>query len=62
MDYLGGQGAAIYAYALLGILSSMVLHNIATMLRVWPVAGALFLYVKHLLDEEIGTVIIIVYW
>ncbi|EEA22189.1 amino acid transporter, putative [Talaromyces marneffei ATCC 18224] len=62
MDGFGGPGAAIYAYALLGILSSMVLHNIATMLRVWPVAGALLLYVKHLLDEEIGIVITIVYW
>ncbi|EED16089.1 hypothetical protein TSTA_011980 [Talaromyces stipitatus ATCC 10500] len=59
---LGGPSAAIYAYALLGVLATMVLHNIATMLRVWPVAGALLLYVKHFLDEEIGIVVTIVYW
>lgn len=59
---IGGSSAVIYAYSFLGLLSFMVMHTLATMLRVWPVRNALMSYVEAFVDKEVGMMVGILYW
>jgi amino acid transporter len=59
---LGGPAAVVYSFAIVGALAFMVLHGLAHMLRVWPVAGALISFVRAFVDEEIAIVVGLFYW
>jgi amino acid transporter len=59
---LGGSAAVIYSFGVLGLVTSLVMHNLAKMLRAWPVPGALIVFVQKFVDEEIGLTIGILYW
>ncbi|KAH8671490.1 amino acid permease-domain-containing protein [Xylariales sp. PMI_506] len=62
MFALGGSGAVIYAFAFLGFVTSLVMHNVATMLSAWPIAGALIVFVQKFIDHEIGVAVGVLYW
>lgn len=59
---LGGQAAVIYAFSFLGILSIMVMQGLATMLRIWPIGGAIIVFVEKFVDEDIGKSVAVLYW
>ncbi|KAI9737190.1 MAG: hypothetical protein M1834_000783 [Cirrosporium novae-zelandiae] len=58
---IGGAGAVIYGFAFVGLLSLGVMHNLARMLGIWPVPGALIMYVKTFVDEDLGNIVGIFY-
>lgn len=59
---IGGPAAVVYSYVFLGVLTLMVTRNLAVMLRIWPVAGALTVFVENFVDKEVGTAVAIMYW
>jgi amino acid permease len=59
---LGGTAAVVYSFGFLSVLGLMVMQDLARLLQIWPVAGALIIYVKKFVDEEIGTAVGILYW
>ncbi|CAI6094538.1 unnamed protein product [Clonostachys chloroleuca] len=59
---IGGQGAVVYSYLFLGLLTLMIIRNLTVMLRVWPITGALAVFVGEFVDKEIGRVMSLLYW
>lgn len=59
---VGGPGAVIVAFAILGFLAWTVSVSIAEMVLIWPVSNALVLFVRNFVDDELGTVVGIAYW
>lgn len=59
---VGGPAAVVYSYVFLGVLTLMVTRNLAVMLRIWPVAGALTVFVESFVDKEVGNAVAIMYW
>lgn len=59
---VGGPGAVVYAYLFLGLLTLMITRNLVIMLRIWPVAGALIVFVEKFVDEEVGKSVAVLYW
>ncbi|KAI0136670.1 amino acid permease-domain-containing protein [Xylariales sp. AK1849] len=60
--HMGGSGAVIYSFAFLGCVAFLIMLNLATMLSVWPIAGALIVFVEKFVDEEIGMTVGVLYW
>jgi amino acid transporter len=58
----GGPVAAVVSFLLIGILSWMVMQCITEMLCIWPVPGALSVYVRTFVDEELGIAVGFAYW
>ncbi|KAL6407547.1 putative amino acid transporter [Ilyonectria robusta] len=58
----GGPGAVIYSFAFLGFLTYMVMHCLTTMLRVWPIAGAIVIFIEKFVDKEVAQVVALLYW
>ncbi|KAH6974968.1 amino acid permease-domain-containing protein [Ilyonectria sp. MPI-CAGE-AT-0026] len=58
----GGPGAVIYSFAFLGFLTWMVMHCLTTMLRVWPIAGAIVIFIEKFVDKEVAQVVALLYW
>ncbi|KAK3636647.1 hypothetical protein LTR22_018613 [Elasticomyces elasticus] len=59
---IGGPGAVLVPFALLGILAWMVMQCISEMLLIWPISGALRLFVEKFVDKELGTAVAVAYW
>lgn len=59
---LGGPIAVLLSFALLGALAWGVMQCIAEMLCIWPISGALNVYVAEFVDPELGTVVGVAYW
>lgn len=59
---IGGPVAAVVSFMLIGILSWMVMQCITEMLCIWPVPGALSVYVSTFVDEELGIAVGFAYW
>ncbi|KAJ5133678.1 uncharacterized protein N7443_004698 [Penicillium atrosanguineum] len=59
---LGGPLAVLLSFLLVGILSWAVMQCITEMLCIWPVPGALSVYVSKFVDEELGIAVGIAYW
>lgn len=59
---LGGPIAVVLSFALLGALAWGVMQCIAEMLCIWPISGALNVYVTEFVDVELGTVVGVAYW
>jgi amino acid transporter len=59
---LGGPIAVILSFALLGLLAWGVMQCIAEMLCIWPISGALNVYVTEFVDVELGIVVGVAYW
>jgi amino acid transporter len=58
----GGQVGAILAFFFVGVLSWLVMQCITELLCIWPVPGALSVYVSTFVDEELGVAAGIAYW
>ena len=59
---LGGPLAVLLSFLLVGILAWAVMQCITEMLCIWPVPGALSVYVSKFVDEELGIAVGIAYW
>lgn len=58
----GGPAAVVYAYVFLGMLSLMIMQGLSTMLQIWPIAGAITLFIEKFVDPEVAVVVTIMYW
>ncbi|KAF6822269.1 hypothetical protein CPLU01_12129 [Colletotrichum plurivorum] len=59
---LGGPVAVLISFILLGFLSWAVMQCITEMLCIWPVPGALLLFVRKFVDKELGIAVGVAYW
>ncbi|KAH8702727.1 amino acid permease-domain-containing protein [Phaeosphaeriaceae sp. PMI808] len=59
---LGGPLAVLLSFALLGVLAWGVMQCIAEMLCIWPISGALSVYVTEFVDAELGIAVGVAYW
>ncbi|KAF7543276.1 hypothetical protein G7Z17_g10869 [Cylindrodendrum hubeiense] len=59
---LGGPLAVVLSFLLVGILACAVMQCIAELLCIWPVPGALSVYVSEFVDVELGIAVGITYW
>ncbi|KAH7239434.1 amino acid permease-domain-containing protein [Fusarium tricinctum] len=59
---LGGPIAVVLSFITLGILVWAVMQCIAELLCLWPVPGAVPLFVKKFVDRELGDAVGIAYW
>ncbi|KAJ5923410.1 proline-specific permease [Penicillium verhagenii] len=59
---LGGPLAVVLSYFLVGCLVWSVMQGITEMLCIWPIPGALSVYVSKFVDEELGIAVGIAYW
>ncbi|PSN67178.1 hypothetical protein BS50DRAFT_573918 [Corynespora cassiicola Philippines] len=59
---LGGPLAVLLSFALLGVLAWGVMQCIAELLCIWPISGALTVYVTEFVDVELGIAVGVAYW
>jgi amino acid transporter len=59
---LAGPLAAVLAFLLIGLLSWAVMQCITEMLCIWPIPGALSVYVSEFVDHELGITVGVAYW
>ncbi|KAH8697603.1 putative proline-specific permease [Talaromyces proteolyticus] len=59
---LGGPLAVLLSFLLVGLLSWAVMQCITEMLCIWPIPGALSVYVSEFVDVELGIAVGIAYW
>ncbi|KAK6954051.1 hypothetical protein Daesc_004013 [Daldinia eschscholtzii] len=59
---LGGFLAVIISFLTLGILSWLVTQCITELLCIWPVPGAMSVFVREFVDFELGIAVGIAYW
>ncbi|KAL2826297.1 amino acid permease-domain-containing protein [Aspergillus cavernicola] len=59
---LAGPLAALLSFFLVGLLSWAVMQCITEMLCIWPIPGALSVYVSEFVDFELGIAVGIAYW
>lgn len=59
---LGGPLSTLLAFLLPGILAWAVMQCITEMLCIWPIPGALSVYVGEFIDPELGIAVGITYW
>jgi yeast amino acid transporter len=59
---LGGPLAVLLAFFIDGVIAWAVMQCITEMLCIWPVPGALQLYVSEFVDPELGIAVGIAYW
>jgi amino acid transporter len=59
---LGGPLAVLLSFALLGLLAWGVMQCIAELLCIWPISGALSVYVTEFVDVELGIAVGVAYW
>ncbi|KAF4446810.1 hypothetical protein F53441_9591 [Fusarium austroafricanum] len=59
---LGGPVAVILSFLFLGFLTWAVMQCIAELLCLWPVPGAVPLFVKKFVDKELGDTVGVAYW
>ncbi|CZR37718.1 uncharacterized protein FPRO_07091 [Fusarium proliferatum ET1] len=59
---LGGPLAVIFSFLFLGILTWPVMQCIAELLCLWPVPGAVPLFVGKFVDKELGDTVGVAYW
>ncbi|KAJ5512550.1 hypothetical protein N7463_002102 [Penicillium fimorum] len=59
---LGGPLAVVLSFIFIGILTWAVMQCITEMLCIWPIPGALSVYVSQFVDEELGIAVGVTYW
>ncbi|KAK8115135.1 amino acid permease-domain-containing protein [Apiospora kogelbergensis] len=59
---LGGPLAVLLSFLLVGLLAFGVMQCITEMLCIWPIPGALPVYVSEFVDEELGIAVGLAYW
>lgn len=59
---IGGPGAVLISFTVMGLLSWTVMQCLGEMLALWPISGALIEFVGTFVDRELGTTVGIAYW
>ncbi|KAL2788661.1 amino acid permease-domain-containing protein [Aspergillus keveii] len=59
---LAGPLAAVLAFFLVGLLCWAVMQCITEMICIWPIPGALSVFVSEFVDAELGIAVGIAYW
>ncbi|KAF4338228.1 amino acid transporter [Fusarium beomiforme] len=59
---IGGPLAVILSFLFLGLLTWAVMQCIAELLCLWPVPGAVPLFVRKFVDKELGDTVGVAYW
>ncbi|KAK7908212.1 hypothetical protein PG985_015515 [Apiospora marii] len=59
---LGGPLAVLLSFLLVGLLAFGVMQCITEMLCIWPIPGALPVYVSEFVDVELGIAVGLAYW
>ncbi|KAI9149653.1 Arginine permease CAN1 [Paramyrothecium foliicola] len=59
---VGGLISLVLSFLLVGALAWAVMQCIAEMLCLWPVPGALSVYVRTFVDDELGIAMGVAYW
>lgn len=59
---LGGALAVVLAFMFVGAVAWAVMQCISEMLCLWPVPGALSVYVSTFVDAELGIAVGAAYW
>ncbi|KAL4905090.1 hypothetical protein BDW74DRAFT_18766 [Aspergillus multicolor] len=59
---IGGPGAVLIAFTVMGLLAWTVMQCIGELLALWPISGALVEFVAKFVDEDLGTAVGIAYW
>ncbi|EED20720.1 proline-specific permease, putative [Talaromyces stipitatus ATCC 10500] len=59
---LGGPLAVLLSFLLVGLLAWAVMQCITEMLCIWPIPGALSVYVSEFVDSELGIAVGVTYW
>ncbi|TDZ34984.1 Arginine permease CAN1 [Colletotrichum spinosum] len=59
---LGGPLAVLLAFLLVGLLAWAVMQCVTELLCIWPVPGALSVYVGTFVDHELGIAVGVAYW
>jgi amino acid transporter len=59
---LAGPLAVLLSFALLGLLAWAVMQCIAELVCIWPISGALTVFVSEFVDEELGIAVGVAYW
>lgn len=59
---IGGPLAAPLSFLLPGLLAWAVMQCVTEMLCIWPIPGALSVYVAEFVDVELGIAVGVAYW
>lgn len=59
---LGGPLGVVLSFLLVGLLSWSVMQCVSEMLCIWPIPGALSVYVGEFVDVELGIAVGVAYW
>ncbi|TQB73793.1 hypothetical protein MPDQ_005440 [Monascus purpureus] len=59
---IGGPGAVLISFTVMGLLSWTVMQCLGEMLALWPISGALIEFVGTFVDRELGVTVGIAYW
>lgn len=59
---LAGPLAVLLSFALLGLLAWAVMQCMAEMISIWPISGALTVFVSEFVDVELGIAVGVAYW
>ncbi|KAJ5899208.1 proline-specific permease [Penicillium taxi] len=59
---LGGPLAVLLSFLIVGLLSWAIMQCISEMACMWPVPGAMSLYVAKFIDPDLGTIVGAAYW
>lgn len=60
--HLGGPLIVLISFLVVGLLAWAVMQCITEMLCIWPIPGALSVYVSEFVDVELGIAVGITYW
>lgn len=59
---LGGPLAVLFSFSLVGFLAWAVMQCLTEMLCIWPISGALMVFVEAFVDKELGITVGVAYW
>jgi amino acid transporter len=59
---LGGPLAVLLSFSLVGVLAWSVMQCLTEMLCIWPISGALMVFVETFIDKELGITVGVAYW
>ncbi|KAK3341964.1 putative proline-specific permease [Lasiosphaeria hispida] len=59
---LGGPLAVLLSFLIVGLLAWAVMQCITEMLCIWPIPGAMSVYVSEFVDAELGIAVGVAYW
>lgn len=59
---IGGPLAVLFSFVLVGLLAWAVMQCVTELLCIWPVPGALSVYVGTFVDHELGIAVGVAYW